>query len=98
VRKGAEKLMKHLNARQQGRLDGFFKPKEKEDAAPPKGKGKGKEDTKGTKRKVSHALPSPVSADVFFYRLMIKRERQVKKRRSDSDHLGLSTSCCPLFL
>ncbi|KAJ3800676.1 flap endonuclease 1 [Lentinula aff. detonsa] len=50
VRKGAEKLQKFLNTKQQGRLDGFFtvtaKPKE---AA----KGKGKEDKgkKGTKRK-----------------------------------------------
>ncbi|KZV66860.1 PIN domain-like protein [Peniophora sp. CONT] len=54
VRKGAEKLSKHLNAKQQGRLDGFFsvaaKPKEA-----PKGKGaaKGKKDDakKGGKRK-----------------------------------------------
>lgn len=48
VRKGAEKLQKFLNAKQQGRLDGFFtvQPKEpKEDKG--KGvKGKGK-DTKG---------------------------------------------------
>ena len=57
MRKGAEKLAKFLNAKQQGRLDGFFtvKPKDKPE---PKGKGagKGKADakgTKGTKRKVS---------------------------------------------
>lgn len=56
VRKGAEKLSKHLNAKQQGRLDGFFSvtAKPKEDA---KGKGaaKGKKDDakKGGKRKVS---------------------------------------------
>ncbi|KAJ7578011.1 flap endonuclease 1 [Mycena floridula] len=53
VRKGAEKLQKFLNAKQQGRLDGFFtKPKEKpEDKS--KGKGKKPEATKGkgTKRK-----------------------------------------------
>ncbi|TRM60548.1 PIN domain-like protein [Schizophyllum amplum] len=55
VRKGAEKLAKFLNVKQQGRLDGFFtvKPKDKPE---PKGKGKGKADakgkgTKGTKRK-----------------------------------------------
>ncbi|KAF8192169.1 flap endonuclease 1 [Pholiota molesta] len=53
VRKGAEKLQKFLNSKQQGRLDGFFtvKPKEK---APPPAKGKnGKADAKGkgTKRK-----------------------------------------------
>ncbi|KZT25418.1 PIN domain-like protein [Neolentinus lepideus HHB14362 ss-1] len=53
VRKGAEKLQKHLNAKQQGRLDGFFnvKPKtspKKEEAT----KGKGAKDAKGTKRKI----------------------------------------------
>lgn len=62
VRKGADKLTKFLNAKQQGRLDGFFsvKPKSpKKDEAPTKGKGKGaakgKADAKGakgTKRKV----------------------------------------------
>jgi flap endonuclease-1 len=61
VRSGAAKLTKFLNARQQGRLDGFFtaKPKEdKDDAAPAKGKGKakGKDETKGTKRKVGVLL------------------------------------------
>ncbi|EPQ50958.1 PIN domain-like protein [Gloeophyllum trabeum ATCC 11539] len=54
VRKGAEKLQKHLNAKQQGRLDGFFsvKPKtspQREEKT--KGKGSGK-DAKGTKRKI----------------------------------------------
>ena len=54
VRKGAEKLVKHLNAKQQGRLDGFFtaKPKTspaKKDKEKPAEKGKG---GKGTKRKV----------------------------------------------
>jgi flap endonuclease-1 len=57
VRKGAEKLQKFLNSKQQGRLDGFFsvQPKEKAAAAPVgKGKGKAKVDAKakGTKRKV----------------------------------------------
>ncbi|KAF5392331.1 hypothetical protein D9757_001363 [Collybiopsis confluens] len=50
VRKGAEKLQRFLNTKQQGRLDGFFtvtqKPKE-----PPKGKGKEERGKKGTKRK-----------------------------------------------
>ncbi|KAI0766375.1 PIN domain-like protein [Trametes elegans] len=54
VRKGAEKLAKFLNAKQQGRLDGFFsvKPKTspKKDKAVEKGKGK------GTKRKVCASL------------------------------------------
>ncbi|KAI0286175.1 PIN domain-like protein [Russula brevipes] len=54
VRKGAEKLAKSLNAKQQGRLDGFFSTTPKTSApkkAPAKdGKGKG-DKGKGTKRK-----------------------------------------------
>ncbi|KAH6912972.1 flap endonuclease 1 [Coprinopsis sp. MPI-PUGE-AT-0042] len=47
VRKGADKLQKFLNTKQQGRLDGFFTVKAKQAPAPePKGKAKG-----GTKRK-----------------------------------------------
>jgi hypothetical protein len=57
VRKGAEKLQKFLNSKQQGRLDGFFtvKPKEKPDKGDVKGKGKVDKNAKGkgTKRKVS---------------------------------------------
>jgi len=79
VRKGADKLQKFLNSKQQGRLDGFFsvKPKEKEKAtAPAKGKGKdkGKVDTKtkGIKRKVCSKkkrifLPSPLT---YFFIVM----------------------------
>jgi flap endonuclease-1 len=57
VRKGADKLQKFLNSKQQGRLDGFFSVKPKEKAPTPakgKVKDKGKVDakTKGTKRKV----------------------------------------------
>ncbi|KAG2106556.1 PIN domain-like protein [Suillus discolor] len=56
VRKGAEKLQKFLNAKQQGRLDGFFSVKTKtspkkskvDDA---KSKSKTVKDGKGTKRK-----------------------------------------------
>ncbi|KAF9465367.1 PIN domain-like protein [Collybia nuda] len=55
VRKGAEKLQKFLNSKQQGRLDGFFTVKPKEKTSPAKGKGKAsKSDAakgKGTKRK-----------------------------------------------
>ncbi len=50
VRKGAEKLQKILNTKQQGRLDGFFTTKPKDKAAStakPDGK------SRGTKRKVS---------------------------------------------
>jgi len=56
VRKGADKLTKHMGAKQQGRLDGFFKvqpkssPDGKKDSkkAAPAGKGT----AKGKKRKV----------------------------------------------
>ncbi|KAF7330492.1 Flap endonuclease 1 [Mycena venus] len=53
VRKGAEKLTKFLNSKQQGRLDGFFtvKPKEKKSPTKADAKGKGKDAPKGTKRK-----------------------------------------------
>ena len=47
MRKGAEKLQKHLHSKQQGRLDGFFTVKPKEKAPPTKEKGKA-----GAKRKV----------------------------------------------
>ncbi|KAG9031349.1 Elongation of fatty acids protein 2 [Tulasnella sp. JGI-2019a] len=51
VRKGAEKLTKMQNAKQQGRLDGFFsvKPKEKSSPIKPPAKGAGK--GAGSKRK-----------------------------------------------
>ncbi|KAH8108680.1 PIN domain-like protein [Phellopilus nigrolimitatus] len=48
VRKGAEKLAKFLNAKQQGRLDGFFTLQQK--SSPEKGKAKVVKG-KGTKRK-----------------------------------------------
>ncbi|KAF9266670.1 PIN domain-like protein [Marasmius fiardii PR-910] len=49
VRKGAEKLQKFLNAKQQGRLDGFFTLKPKEKTEPMKKGGKGGKDDKGKK-------------------------------------------------
>ncbi|KIM71150.1 hypothetical protein PILCRDRAFT_17333 [Piloderma croceum F 1598] len=60
VRKGADKLTKFLNSKQQGRLDGFFtvqpkmSPKKvtaKNSGKDAKGKGKAKVDVKATKRK-----------------------------------------------
>ncbi|KIM71073.1 hypothetical protein PILCRDRAFT_17411 [Piloderma croceum F 1598] len=57
VRKGANKLAKFLNSKQQGRLDGFFtvQPKTKVTAKnsgkDAKRKGKAKVDVKGTKQK-----------------------------------------------
>ena len=62
MRKGAEKLSKYLNSKQQGRLDGFFtvqpktSPKKGSSKDSAKGKGKGKADAKGTKRKVCEFL------------------------------------------
>ena len=55
VRKGAEKLAKSLNAKQQGRLDGFFTATPKTSTPKASAKNaKGKDDKgKGTKRKVS---------------------------------------------
>jgi len=51
VRKGAEKLAKSLNAKQQGRLDGFFTATANT-SAPKKAAAKGKDvKGKGTKRK-----------------------------------------------
>lgn len=47
VRKGADKLIKMMNAKQQGRLDGFFTVQAKSDE-----KGKGPKPKVGTKRKV----------------------------------------------
>lgn len=56
VRKGAEKLAKGANAKQQGRLDGFFtaqpKSSPKKEDSKEKTKGKGKAAAKGAKRKV----------------------------------------------
>lgn len=61
VRKGAEKLTKHIGAKQQGRLDSFFKvapkavPEKKEKGAPVGGKGTkrkaGEQDASGSKKK-----------------------------------------------
>ncbi|KAI0310696.1 PIN domain-like protein [Amylostereum chailletii] len=53
VRKGAEKLTKFLNAKQQGRLDGFFtvQPKADKDAGAKGKKGSKEKEKKGAKRK-----------------------------------------------
>jgi hypothetical protein len=50
VRKGAEKLQKFLNTKQQGRLDGFFSVKPKDKPTPV---AKSDSKTRGTKRRVS---------------------------------------------
>ncbi|KAG1735196.1 PIN domain-like protein [Suillus lakei] len=66
VRKGAEKLQKFLNAKQQGRLDGFFSVQPKTSPKKTKvddGKSKGKtaKDGKGTKRKAEEKAGSSSS-------------------------------------
>lgn len=49
--------MKMMNSKQQGRLDGFFTVKPKDDSSKPGKSSKEKEkDAKGTKRKVSTSL------------------------------------------
>lgn len=63
MRKGAEKLAKSLNAKQQGRLDGFFTAAPNS-SAPKKVVPKGKDvKGKGTKRKVS--LPRRMTECVY---------------------------------
>ncbi|KDQ25264.1 hypothetical protein PLEOSDRAFT_1044826 [Pleurotus ostreatus PC15] len=92
VRKGADKLAKFMNTKQQGRLDGFFtvKPKPKEPAASAsKGKGKGKVDDKksgaakgktgGVKRKVSISPPGCL-LDVEPLITRVRRYRAMQSR------------------
>lgn len=68
VRKGADKLTKHMGAKQQGRLDGFFKvqPKSSPDAKKDTKKGApaGKGSAKGKKRKVCCLLISGRARDL----------------------------------
>ena len=89
VRKGGDKLTKFLNAKQQGRLDGFFtaKPKTspaKKDKAEEKGKGK------GTKRKVRVSLDTSIPHSQPLHRRTTQRMLAVARRRRRS-------SCCPYF-
>ncbi len=70
VRKGAEKLAKSLNTKQQGRLDGFFTatPKttapKKASAKDAKGKG---DKGKGTKRKVSRCRVPALQGSIYLH-------------------------------
>ena len=71
VRKSCEKLTKAVNSKQQGRIDGFFTVKPKENtASSSKSKTKGGKDdskTKSTKRKVRSPLRRcRVSTDLSF--------------------------------
>jgi flap endonuclease-1 len=82
VRKGAEKLAKSLNAKQQGRLDGFFTATPKASAPKPSGKNvKGKDDKgKGTKRKVSHrlCLPYGILFGILTYEMKAEDKEEAK--------------------
>lgn len=84
VRKGAEKLAKFLNAKQQGRLDGFFtfKAKAAGEASKDK-KSEASKDSKGKKRKVCEIFKfiSPLGAEWQCSRPTIRAKGQVKKRR-----------------
>ena len=82
MRKGADKLTRMLNTKQQGRLDGFFavKPKEAKPApAPAKGTKGGKDAAKGTKRKVRARCVVPRS--VANSRVIQAESSGVKKSR-----------------
>ena len=104
MRKGADKLQKFLNSKQQGRLDGFFSVKPKEKAPTPtkmKGKDKGKVDTKtkGTKRKVCSKKKSTFSVGLFFFSIIGRREsgkqwgKEISKEIISFFHLIISSSC-----
>lgn len=83
VRKGAEKLSKSLNTKQQGRLDGFFTATPKTSApkkAPAKG-AKGKDDKgKGTKRKVSSCSALVVPCGLYRLTYLMKTEDKDEAR------------------
>jgi len=86
VRKSCEKLTKAVNSKQQGRIDGFFTVKPKENtASSSKAKTKGGKDdskTKNAKRKVCFLLSRRrVPVDIFSSRQ--KRRRAVARRRRE---------------
>ncbi len=92
MRKGAEKLQKFLNSKQQGRLDGFFTVKPKEKAAP----AKGKTDAKGKKRKVRTLYVSLSNVLTSLCRGMRKREA-VRKRPKQSNTIYFYLVCPHVF-
>lgn len=84
VRRGAEKLSKYIGAKQQGRLDGFFKAVPK---ASPEKAGKAAESSKGkgkaTKRKVIlstcvHCL-NLLLIQLEYYRVMTKEKGRPRR-------------------
>lgn len=108
MRKGSEKLGKFLNAKQQGRLDGFFsvKPKTsptKKDKDKDKDHDKGKVKAKGTKRKVTTMTYYQLfEAETFFDGRAMKKTRRkqgaARRRRRRSDNgSGKSHLCLDAF-
>ena len=81
VRKGADKLQKFLNTKQQGRLDTFFTVKPK--TSPKKDKGKEKKaDAKGTKRKVRFSFDYYWEDSTGFVQSDDKKEGGSKKAKT----------------
>jgi flap endonuclease-1 len=77
VRKGAEKLAKSMNTKQQGRLDGFFTatPKTSAPKKAPAKDAKGKDDKgKGAKRKVSSYPALTISCRLYRLTYQMKTE------------------------
>ena len=99
VRKSCEKLTKAVNSKQQGRIDGFFTVKPKENtASSSKSKAKGGKDdskTKNTKRKVRSSLcRCRVPIEIFAPR---QRRRKVvgQRRRGRKSDLRSSETYIP---
>lgn len=97
VRKGAEKLAKFLNAKQQGRLDGFFAAKPKE--APAKGKDDAKGKGKGTKRKVRSSPLRKNCVDSNMSRRRTTRRRRApgrarRRRQRSRQHVCIGPFVC----
>ena len=96
VRKSCEKLTKAVGSKQQGRIDGFFTVKPKDNASASKSKAKGGKDdskTKSTKRKVSTLsrrcqTPTETSASRQRRRMAVAQRR--RGRKSD---LGSPDTC-----
>ena len=87
MRKGAEKLSKFLNAKQQGRLDGFFTVQPKAPSAKNvKGKKVDAKGTAGSKRKVGVEVTVLMSiSDLRPSRTKRATQVRVRRQRRRSD-------------
>jgi hypothetical protein len=75
-----------LAAKQQGRLDGFFKPQPK--AAGSAANGKSKDESKGAKRKVLRihmVFQSAPLIEVAYFRVPRRRSRVPRRRKGRSE-------------